>query len=1005
MWEITSFISLDFEKWNSRTAAAIEKLKQMHNPKWLFTIINDCVRDPSQVSFWNQFIKEIEDRLHEIQTLEKEIIEHKIVLTTNKILPEIKDDLLVLKEKLAANPKIGWMYKNITGRKLKYLLEEIKVDNYPIRKLEDVILVLKHMELLTMKQKLSIKWNRVLDEINGVKMEETQKRFVFILTENCKQILNAVNWMNHSEKKFKDLLAVIGMPGEPRFHDEQWLKELNDGLQTLQYKKVWQEAHEFFEKMQAALIAGTNQQLSHLLWNKLLASLRKRQKTSWDSCLAEVARLEDLEGDYQQFLELKALLNDAAPNWTLELQETGGDGKPLIPPTDLNNAWLWRQVDAWIKELQLKPQIETLEEQRKMAKLKEQQVIKELIAESTWKEQLTRTTRSQKMSLFAWMKAVQRIGKATGKYTSTFRKEASKEMKVARGAIPVWIMPIQRVIENFDLTEDLFDVVIIDESSQSNLFALSALLRGKKAVIVGDENQISPENAFTEISNIHELINRYLYDIPNKMQFDIRTSLYDTANRVFDSKIVLKEHFRCVPEIIKFSNELMYGGMIDPLRLPLAKDLFSPPVKAIKVENGYRLENTTKVINIPEAEALVDYILQCTKDPKYHDKSFGVISLLGSDQQKVIEGLIHGKLDEEEIINRRLVVGDAYAFQGDERDVLFLSLVIANNRGFTSLGKRDALQRFNVAASRARDQMILFHSVEASDLNPNDVRYQLLQHCLSLGKAHEEIIENEKKFVSDLERDIYYHITAKGYRVVPQVKVGSLGKAIDLVVEGERTRLAIECEGDVEWQGHENWREEIERQRVLERVGWTFFRIRGSVYYSNPEKTMEQLWIKLEAMGISPINQQKAAPEEIPSRVGKKEINLKKAKRVPLQEKSSAINPTSKGNSVINFDTNRKKTSSEQIALISQEIKGFHEQMDLIDLIEETPDSLYSYLTSNNYEVIDNRPKGGSLWLVGGAELRPLINELRQKGITFQFTAKGSRATKYKTGWFTNNNG
>lgn len=63
--------------------------------------------------------------------------------------------------------------------------------------------------------------------------------------------------------------------------------------------------------------------------------------------------------------------------------------------------------------------------------------------------------------------------------------------------------------------------------------------------------------------------------------------------------------------------------------------------------------------------------------------------------------------------------------------------------------------------------------------------------------------------------------------------------------------------------------------------------------------------------------------------------------------------------------------------------------MDLIDLIEETPDSLYSYLTSNNYEVIDNRPKGGSLWLVGGAELRPLINELRQKGITFQFTAKG----------------
>lgn len=78
------------------------------------------------------------------------------------------------------------------------------------------------------------------------------------------------------------------------------------------------------------------------------------------------------------------------------------------------------------------------------------------------------------------MKAIQRIGKGTGKYVNVYRKEASKEMKIARGAIPVWIMPIQRVIENIELTNDLFDVVIVDESSQSNLFSLSVLLRGKK---------------------------------------------------------------------------------------------------------------------------------------------------------------------------------------------------------------------------------------------------------------------------------------------------------------------------------------------------------------------------------------------------------------------------------------------------------------------------------------------------------------------------------------------
>ncbi|MFF2445533.1 hypothetical protein ACFVSW_00420 [Neobacillus sp. NPDC058068] len=104
--------------------------------------------------------------------------------------------------------------------------------------------------------------------------------------------------------------------------------------------------------------------------------------------------------------------------------------------------------------------------------------------------------------------------------------------------------------------------------------------------------------------------------------------------------------------------------------------------------------------------------------------------------------------------------------------------------------------------------------------------------------------------------------------------------------------------------------------------------------------------MKLEAMEISLINQQKASPEEIPTRMVKKEITLKKAKREPLREKSSAFNSTSKVDSVINFNTNGKKASSEQIALFSPELEGFHEQMDIIDLIEKTPDSLYSYLTS-----------------------------------------------------------
>ncbi|WP_309136124.1 DUF559 domain-containing protein [Mesobacillus foraminis] len=115
----------------------------------------------------------------------------------------------------------------------------------------------------------------------------------------------------------------------------------------------------------------------------------------------------------------------------------------------------------------------------------------------------------------------------------------------------------------------------------------------------------------------------------------------------------------------------------------------------------------------------------------------------------------------------------------------------------------------------------------------------------------EKLNKYEHQFDSNFERDVYSLISLRGYRVIPQVKVGTLGKRIDLVIEGMRTRLAVECDGD-QWHGLDKWEEDMDRQRVLERVGWTFWRIRGSAFYANPSKAMESLWEKLVEMGIEP---------------------------------------------------------------------------------------------------------------------------------------------------------
>lgn len=57
----------------------------------------------------------------------------------------------------------------------------------------------------------------------------------------------------------------------------------------------------------------------------------------------------------------------------------------------------------------------------------------------------------------------------------------------------------------------------------------------------------------------------------------------------------------------------------------------------------------------------------------------------------------------------------------------------------------------------------------------------------------------------------------------------------------------------IAWHGAECYGYDmVARQRMLERCGWTFWRVRGSTFYRNPEATLEGLWSTLNQLGIHP---------------------------------------------------------------------------------------------------------------------------------------------------------
>jgi very-short-patch-repair endonuclease len=92
-------------------------------------------------------------------------------------------------------------------------------------------------------------------------------------------------------------------------------------------------------------------------------------------------------------------------------------------------------------------------------------------------------------------------------------------------------------------------------------------------------------------------------------------------------------------------------------------------------------------------------------------------------------------------------------------------------------------------------------------------------------------------------------LLAAGFRVAPQWRVGAF--RIDLVVEGDGRRLAIECDGD-RYHPLEKLPEDLERQSVLERMGWIFTRIRGTEFFRNPDRAMKPVFDKIQILEISP---------------------------------------------------------------------------------------------------------------------------------------------------------
>jgi very-short-patch-repair endonuclease len=417
-----------------------------------------------------------------------------------------------------------------------------------------------------------------------------------------------------------------------------------------------------------------------------------------------------------------------------------------------------------------------------------------------------------------------------------------------------------------------FDVVIFDEASQVRPYdAISAIYRGKQLVVAGDQKQLPPTSFFERAVTDEDLSSDESEFSEELKDFE---SILDVCGTLGLARRRLRWHYRSKREpLIAFSNRHIYDGEL--VTFPSVLDTgATPAIRFEFVEAGKWKSGTSGGFNAVEAKRTAEMVLEHFRENP--SLSLGVIAFSQRQQMAIwdeleqlrrLQPMMEGFF--EETVQEPFFVKNLENVQGDERDVIFLSVGYGpdeNGRVAMRFGPLNLLggeRRLNVAVTRSRFAMSVISSLKSHDIDlsrTKAVGARLLRDYLDFAERGiialgSEITQvNELDYDSPFEKEVADALTRRGLTVKRQV--GCSGFRIDLALVDPkrpgRFLLGIECDGATYHNSATARDRDRLRQEVLESLDWTIVRIWSTDWVKNPNAQIDRVIAALEQAGKAP---------------------------------------------------------------------------------------------------------------------------------------------------------
>ena len=253
-----------------------------------------------------------------------------------------------------------------------------------------------------------------------------------------------------------------------------------------------------------------------------------------------------------------------------------------------------------------------------------------------------------------------------------------------------------------------YDTMAIDEASQAlEPECWVGMLKSKRIILAGDHKQLPPTIKSKEAEKL-----------------GLATTILDKMASPLSSSFLLRCQYRMNEDILAFPNKLMYEGKLYTAEEVKNRKL-SPDGYAVSFvdtvgcgfDEEYNYENRS-VKNPGEYSILREILIEIT--PIANDQSIGIISPY-AEQVRFIRNEIQEEID---FSNLDIEINTIDGFQGQEKDIIIISLVRSNDT--STIGFLKDERRLNVAITRARKKLIIIG--DSATICSNKTYASLIDH-------------------------------------------------------------------------------------------------------------------------------------------------------------------------------------------------------------------------------------------------------------------------------------